>query len=167
MIRKATLNDVEKICQIIGEVIVEMKEYNNDQWDESYPNRKSFEKDIEAQELYVLCDDKNSEIQGVICINSIEAKEYRDIEWENKGEALVIHRMAVNPNFRRMGIGTQLIEFAENKAKERAILSIKTDTYSLNIKMRNLFEKNSFLNRGSIKFLGKEKDFYCYEKKLK
>lgn len=165
MIRKASLNDVDSIMDIIKSTVEEMKTYNNTQWDESYPQAKDFIKDIESEELYVEAEGK--EIKGFICINYIEQKEYDDLNWVSNSKAMVIHRMAVNPKFRQQGIATKLIKLAEQLALDNNIVYLKTDTYSINTKMNSLFKKCGFNLVGEMSFLGKEKPFFCYDKLLK
>ena len=143
MIRKASLNDVDSIMDIIKSTVEEMKTYNNTQWDESYPQAKDFIKDIESEELYVEAEGK--EIKGFICINYIEPKEYDDLNWVSNSKAMVIHRMAVNPKFRQQGIATKLIKLAEQLALDNNVVYLKTDTYSINTKMNSLFKKCGFL----------------------
>ena len=154
MIRKATKIDISKIMEIIATTVKEMKLYNNTQWDENYPQAKNFSKDIETGDLYV--DELNGEIRGFVCVNYAEPTEYRCINWHSSEKAMVIHRMAVNPNFRNQGVGISLLKFSEELALKNGILYLKTDTYSINDKMNALFKK--------FGFLGKEKPFYCYEK---
>ena len=165
MIRKASLNDVDSIMDIIKSTVEEMKTYNNTQWDESYPQAKDFIKDIESEELYVEAEGK--EIKGFICINYIEPKEYDDLNWVSNSKAMVIHRMAVNPKFRQQGIATKLIKLAEQLALDNNVVYLKTDTYSINTKMNSLFKKCGFNLVGKMSFLGKEKPFFCYDKLLK
>lgn len=165
MIRKASLNDVDSIMDIIKSTVEEMKTYNNTQWDESYPQAKDFIKDIESEELYVEAEGK--EIKGFICINYIEPKEYDDLNWVSNSKAMVIHRMAVNPKFRQQGIATKLIKLAEQLALDNNVVYLKTDTYSINTKMNSLFKKCGFNLVGEMSFLGKEKTFFCYDKLLK
>ena len=165
MIRKASLNDVDSIMDIIKSTVEEMKTYNNTQWDESYPQAKDFIKDIESEELYVEAEGK--EIKGFICINYIEPKEYDDLNWVSNSKAMVIHRMAVNPKFRQQGIATKLMKHAEQLALDNNVVYLKTDTYSINTKMNSLFKKCGFNLVGEMSFLGKEKPFFCYDKLLK
>ena len=165
MIRKASLNDVDSIMDIIKSTVEEMKTYNNTQWDESYPQAKDFIKDIESEELYVEAEGK--EIKGFICINYIEPKEYDDLNWVSNSKAMVIHRMAVNPKFRQQGIATKLIKLAEQLALDNNVVYLKTDTYSITTKMNSLFKKCGFNLVGEMSFLGKEKPFFCYDKLLK
>lgn len=160
MIRNATENDLDKIMEIINITIKNMEIEGNNQWDEIYPNRDIFIKDIKNNHLYLI---EEEDIKGVICLNYIEADEYKNINWSLENKALVIHRMAVNSKFRNQGIGSKLLEFAKSLAKENNIKIIKTDTYSKNIKMDNLFRKLNFKQIGVVNFNGKEKDFFCYE----
>jgi len=162
VIRKATFEDIASIMKIVQETIIEMGTYNNTQWDENYPKESNFIEDINKSELYVI--DENGELGGFACINKVEPEEYKDLAWKQDGTALVIHRMAVNPEFRRKGIGSRLINLADKLAQEQNIKILKTDTYSLNTKMQGLFKKCGYTFVGEINFLGKEKQFYCYEK---
>lgn len=162
MIRKATEIDIQKIMEIISVTIKEMKTYNNTQWDESYPQAINFSKDIDAGDLYV--DELNDEIRGFVCINCIEPAEYDHIDWQSLEKAMIVHRMAVNPNFRNQGVGLSLLKFSEELALENGVSYLKTDTYSINDKMNFLFKKFGFQLAGEMEFLGKEKPFYCYDK---
>ena len=164
MIRKANLNDINNIMDIIKATIKEMKTYNNTQWDENYPQAKDFIKDIQGEELYVETEDE--EIKGFICINYIEPEEYDELNWSSDNKAMVIHRMAVNPKFRQQGVATKMMKFAEELASDNNVVYLKTDTYSVNTKMNSLFKKCGFNFIGEMRFLGKEKPFYAYDKLL-
>ncbi len=162
MIRKATTIDISKIMEIITATISEMKLYNNTQWDETYPQAVNFLKDIEEGSLYV--NELDNEIRGFVCVNYVEPTEYNCISWQSLEKAMVIHRMAVNPNFRNQGVGISLLKFSEELALKNGVSYLKTDTYSINDKMNSLFKKFGFQLVGEMEFLGKEKPFYCYDK---
>ena len=53
MIRKATLKDLDAILKITKSCAEEMISKNIFQWNDSYPNRKSFENDIHNGWIYV------------------------------------------------------------------------------------------------------------------
>lgn len=99
MIRKANMNDLESIMKIIKSTVEEMKTYNNTQWDENYPLEKDFVSDIKKQDLYIY--EVDGEVAGFICLNYEEPEEYLGLNWSSNKKAMVIHRMAVNPNFRK------------------------------------------------------------------
>ncbi|MCC0782178.1 GNAT family N-acetyltransferase [Clostridioides sp. ES-S-0108-01] len=164
MIRKANMNDLESIMKIIKSTVEEMKTYNNTQWDENYPLEKDFVSDIKKQDLYV--EEVDGEVAGFICLNYEEPEEYVGLNWSSNKKAMVIHRMAVNPNFRKKGIASKLVDFAEKLAEENSVLYLKSDTYSINSKMNSLLTKYGFIKIGEMSFLGKEKSFYCYDKIL-
>lgn len=164
MMRKAILEDTKYIMEIIRETIAEMHSYNNHQWDDSYPQEKDFINDINNDSLFV--EERDGKLVGFICINKIEPDEYSGLNWTLNEEAMVIHRMAVDINKRRMGIGKELMNFADELCLKNSIRYLKTDTYSINSKMNALFVKCGYKFVGEISFLGKEKPFYCYERIL-
>ncbi|WFD11075.1 GNAT family N-acetyltransferase [Tepidibacter hydrothermalis] len=163
--RKASLNDLDTIMGIIKETVKDMNSSDNYQWDNNYPNKNTFENDINNETLYI--KEIDGDIAGFICVDYNEAKEYDELDWSLNEKAAVIHRMAVNPKFRRRGIGTKLINFAKEISIDKNINHIKTDTHSSNDKMDNLFKKCGFNPIGTVKFQGKEDTFICYENILK
>lgn len=164
MIRKATFNDVDAIMKVVKKIIVEMKESNNTQWDETYPTSDDFKKDVEEGNLYV--DEFEGELLSFVCINEEEPEEYKNIDWVSDEKALIIHRMGVNPKHRGKGKAKLLIKYAENRAMDRGIMYLKTDTNSMNVKMYNLFKTCGFRFAGQMEFMGKKDPFYCYDLKL-
>lgn len=164
MIRVAIMADLSSIMAIIRKVIVEMHSYHNFQWDEKYPQEKDFIGDINNGDLFVSTRDEK--IVGFICINRNEPTEYTALNWSRREEALVVHRMAVDPDSRKAGVGFELVAFADELAIKSKVRYLKTDTYSLNTNAQRLFQKLGYLFVGEMSFLGKEKPFYCYEKTI-
>ncbi|MFX0549476.1 GNAT family N-acetyltransferase [Hathewaya histolytica] len=164
IIRKAKKEDIHDIMEIVDKVISEMNSYGNYQWDENYPREKDFLDDIEKGDLFI-CE-RNDIIAGFISINKCEAPEYGKLNWSLDTDCLVLHRMAVNPDLRRTGIATELMNFAEEFATKQGIQYLKTDTNSLNDKMKNLFKKLHYEFIGEVSFKGTNEPFICYEKVL-
>ncbi len=164
MIRKATVNDLDSIMEILSKIILEMHSYNNYQWDENYPRADDFSTDISKGDLFVSVIE--DEVVGFVCINRDEPKEYEGLKWSSNNDALVIHRMGVSPDYRQLGIGAELVGLADELAKSIGMKYLKTDTYSLNTKAQGLFEKCGYLYIGKMNILGREKAFYCYDKIL-
>lgn len=162
--RKAQLEDIKEIMVIIRKTIAEMQSYHNTQWDEFYPQEKDFMSDIQEGDLYV--SEKDGRIVAVICVNKIEPAEYNGLDWSKGKDSMVIHRMAVDPEYRRNGVGRKLMNFAEDLAMKSNINYLKTDTNSINEKMNALFVKCDYNFVGEMSFLGKETPFYCYDKVL-
>ncbi|MCE5284828.1 MAG: GNAT family N-acetyltransferase [Pelosinus sp.] len=164
MIRKAHYTDIKEIMNIIRDTVVEMHSDGNTQWDETYPQENDFLKDIQKGDLYVCERDGN--LVGFACINKIEPPEYMGLPWSKKDTAMIIHRMAVSQYYRRSGIGTELMAFADQFAVQNNVQYLKTDTYSINTKMNTMFLKCGYKRAGEMIFRSKEKPFYCYEKVL-
>ena len=158
------MKDTKDIMTIIKETIAEMRAYNNTQWDENYPQEKDFINDIQKGDLYVA--EREGELVSFVCINKVEPIEYYGLNWSLNKDCMVVHRMAVRQNVRKNGIGTELMKFVDKLALANNIGYLKTDTYSINTKMNELFKKCGYALVGEMSFLGKEKPFYCYEKVL-
>ncbi|MDQ7097040.1 GNAT family N-acetyltransferase [Desulfosporosinus sp. PR] len=162
MPRKAVLDDIPQIMEIIKQTIPEMHSYQNYQWDENYPLAKDFQMDVEVGNLYVIED--RGELVAFICVNKVEPEEYSELDWSSMQESMVIHRMSVHPAYRRKGLGVELMNLAETIARKSHILYLKTDTNSRNEKMKTLFTKCGYGFIGEIRFPSKEAPFYCYDK---
>lgn len=165
MIIQADKSNLGEIMKIIKTTVTEMKSYDNVQWDENYPQEKDFQGDIQKGDLYIIKTDEV--IKGFICLNYIEPLEYKGLNWSSAEKGLVIHRMAVNPNYRNQGIAAMLMKFAEELALKKGVNYLKTDTYSINKKMNAFFVKYGYKFIGEINFPGKKEPFYCYDKLLK
>jgi GNAT superfamily N-acetyltransferase len=164
IMRKANLEDIKEIMNILRKTIIEMHSYHNNQWDELYPQEKDFMNDIHQGDLYV--SERDGRLVAFICVNKLEPAEYRGLNWSSTKDVMVIHRMAVAPEYRRKGVGRELMTFAEDLAQKRTIDYIKTDTNSINEKMKALFTKCGYNLIGEMNFLGKETPFYCFDKRL-
>jgi len=162
--RKAILSDIKDIMAIIKITVTEMHAEHNYQWDEVYPQEKDFIADICEGDLYV--SERDGKLVGFVCVNKIEPAEYSGLNWSSTREAMAIHRMSVHPEYRRNGLGLELLSFAEGLALKNSINYLKTDTNSLNEKMKALFLKLGYKFIAEISFLGKETPFYCYDKQL-
>lgn len=164
MIRTATTPDLDRIMKVVLPSIAIMNQEGNTQWDHEYPLASDFLSDINAGDLFVF--EQDQEIQGVICLNSIEPPEYNTANWQTSKTATVIHRMAIAPQSRQQGVGSALMAFAESIAEKNGTNYLKTDTYSVNSKMNNLFKKFGYQSVGEISFRNRPHRFICYEKSL-
>lgn len=162
-IRLASLKDIENIMCLIKNCIKDLESQSIYQWNDHYPTAEIFEEDIKSNSLYILEDEAH--YLGVVTINEVQSPEYKELVWSDEGgRVLVIHRLAVNPEFQKQGIGRQLMDFAENYATERGYSSIRLDAYSGNPRALNLYERRGYKKVGQLFFSGRELPFFCYEK---
>lgn len=169
-----------------------MNESGNYQWNESYPNEERLRKDIDLQYLWVSTTSANDS-ESIVIDTETQAENYftAPVEQQSKeiagfcaittdqdpeyGEcfditiaAIVPHRLAVHPNFRRQGIAQTFLSKAESLAKERGLKYIRVDTNKENGSMRRIFEELNYVYAGEISLPGKPPGmrFACYHKEI-
>lgn len=88
--RVAKQGDLEEIELLIKAAIIHMKEQKILQWDDKYPTKEDFNKDIQKKELYVGV--KEGKIAVVYALNQEYDKDYRNGQWEeNINPYFVLH----------------------------------------------------------------------------
>lgn len=154
---KGEKSDVDAIMEIIRLTVAKMREDLNGQWDEVYPTRELFEKDADNGCLYVYKLD--GKVVGTVCINDELPEEYKGVAWKCGENPISIHRMAVHPKYRGLGISNAFFALAKKLSNG----CIHADTYSENILMNALYIKNGFKKVGEMSFQGRPKSFNCFE----
>jgi ribosomal protein S18 acetylase RimI-like enzyme len=164
MIRKAKLPEIEKLLIITRSCAAKMTSEGVLQWNDVYPNKEAFQKDVERGELFVLISDAAP--IGCITISSEKDIEYNDVDWLTKDDChYYIHRLAIDPEFQKLGYAKKLMDFAEALAKKNNITSIRLDTFSKNQRNQKFYEARGYKRVGTIFFPKQsESPFYCYEK---
>ena len=164
MIRKATKDDLHRIIEITKACAVFMISNKIFQWNEHYPNIETFEKDVLSQNLYVL--EIENKLIGCLVISNKMDEFYSNVKWltPNKNN-LYLHRLAVDPDYQKLGYAKQLMSFSFEFAKANNFKSIRLDTFSGN-PFNNVFYSNlGFEKLGEIYFRKQsDKPFYCFEK---
>ncbi len=147
MIRKALFDEITIIDKLAIKTRKHMQSLGLKQWMGNYPDYDAFLKDYEKGGLYVFLQDSN--IYGSISILPENDLPYKELVWQ-KDNSLVIHRLIVDPDQQKSGIGTSLFKHAIELAKENGYESIKVDTHPDNIKMQNLIIKMGFVHIGFL-----------------
>ncbi|MEO6346794.1 MAG: GNAT family N-acetyltransferase [Aquaticitalea sp.] len=163
MIRKATNSDIDKVIEVTKQCAQYLIDKSIFQWNEHYPNRRTFETDVLRDELYVLV--KNNSILGCVVISTFMDEIYIPVKWltPNKNN-YYIHRLAVHPNYQRKGFARQIMDYAEILSKEKNQTSIRLDTFSQNKRNQMFYEQRGYKRLDSIYFPKQsEFPFYCYE----
>ncbi len=141
--RKPTLDEVFKIYQHYVRVIASMQEQGIDQWDDLYPNSADIAADIAAGDL--IAGEEDGKLICTFAVNTTCEEEYDACPWQCPDEPyIVVHRLAVNPKYRRQGVAKNAMEFMENKAKEKGIKTIRLDTFCGNLAGAALYESLGF-----------------------
>lgn len=164
-IRLAHTEDISAIMHLVKKVVPLMRATGNFQWGDDYPNPEVFEKDIAIGQLWVA--ELDGKIGGVSAITTDQDPEYADAGWDITEEAIVTHRLAVDPDLQGKGIAKALMQQAEIVANTRGITILRVDTNTENKATNALFPKLGYDFSGEIS-LAKRPGlrFYCYQKLL-
>jgi len=164
-IRLANLNDLVQLAALLKRVVPAMRAAGNLQWDDSYPNTEVFTNDIERGQLWVAEIDDS--VVGVIAITGDIEPDYLQADWDHTEAALIVHRLAVDPEFRGAGIARALMTQAEIVAASQNIAVIRVDTNVENQATQKLFPCLGYRFAGEISLTMRPGlRFFCYEKRL-
>lgn len=163
-IRPARRGELDTVWALARRAVAWMNGQGNPQWGEDYPTRALYEGDIERGELYSAWRGEN--LLGVACINTDQSPEYAAVDWEIPGPAMVVHRMAVDPQSQGHGVGSSLLAYAEELARSQGLPVMHVDTYTQNQRMQRLFMGRGFFRRGEIHLHGRPLPYPCFEKIL-
>lgn len=144
-IRKATIEELDKIMEIYAFARTFMAEHGNPtQWGQNKPAREQIEHDILTEKCHVcMVDDK---IAGVFYFAKEEDATYTNIyegNWLNEEAYAVVHRVA------SAGIARGVGSFCMNWASEQCE-NLKIDTHKDNYVMQNMLKKCGFVHCGII-----------------
>ena len=165
VVRQAQLSDVTEVMALVSRVVPLMRASGNLQWDSEYPNTAFFERDVELAQLWVA--EIDGRIAGLAAITTDQEPEYAEVGWDISEPAVVVHRLAVDPDFRGKGVAAGLMHEAEAFARARGIGVLRVDTNLQNEATQRLFPKLGYTLAGEIG-LGFRPGlrFRCYEKRL-
>jgi ribosomal protein S18 acetylase RimI-like enzyme len=165
-IRRATHDDLPALVALVRRVVPLMLAAGNLQWDESYPNEEVFQRDIGLNQLWVA--DVEARIAGIAAVTMDQEPDYAQVGWDIHEPAIVVHRLAVDPAFRGVGVAGALMQKAEEIAIERGITVLRVDTNTQNDATQRLFPKLGYLLAGEISLqIRPGLRFFCYEKRLR
>ncbi len=163
MVRRAKILEIPDILDITKACATHMIQKGIYQWNEHYPSRKAFEKDVERNELFVL--EIKGTIIGVIAVSTLVDEEYIAIEWLTPNtNNIYVHRLAVHLEHQGKGHAQKLMDYAEDYARKKDFISLRLDTFSQNKRNQKFYEKRGYQRLGNVYF-PKQSDhpFHCYE----
>ncbi|MBR6165187.1 MAG: GNAT family N-acetyltransferase [Clostridia bacterium] len=150
MIREATVNDSARIAEI--DVISSRYAYKGIVPDECLYNDLSVENRIPVHKkwiaekrfgIYAYEDAGTGIIQGMMGIGMSED--------DDKQGAFELHYIYVDPDYVRMGIGSEMLQFFEQKGKEKGCPEYVVWVLEENEIGRNFYEKNNYRSDGKEK----------------
>lgn len=163
MIRQAKILEIPEILSLTRACAADMISRGIYQWDDQYPSESIFRKDIDLERLFISINE--AELIGVIALCEEKDPEYDGVNWITPdGNNLYVHRLAIHPDHQGLGYARELMDFAEQFAREKKYISIRLDTFSQNPRNQRFYELRGYSRLDEI-FLLKQSPhpFYCYE----
>ncbi len=164
MVIKAQKEHLMDAMFIYKTCVREMNERGLFNWNTAYPSQSLVLDDIKSESLFIY-KEKCTSI-GVVCLNAEEPEEYRELNWIYGGPALFVHRMAVHPAWRNLGVAGKMMEFAHHYAKEKKFKSIRLDAIIKNPQAIRLYEKCGYEKVDNIHLTYQKDKFRCMERKI-
>ena len=162
--RKATLQEISQIWEILQKAIQRKKEDGSNQWQEGYPNPEVIKTDIEKEAGFVLIEGENLVGYCAVLINDEPAYAGIEGKWLSNEDFVVVHRIAIAQDYLGKGLAKEMMKFVEEFAIKNNIYSVKADTNFDNLAMMRSFEKAGYVYCGEVFFRGSARR--AYEKVL-
>ncbi|MFZ7943000.1 MULTISPECIES: GNAT family N-acetyltransferase [Bacillaceae] len=162
----ATAADLIRVDQLFQDCKEALQQQEIYQWDDEYPNKEYFAHTINEKELFILHNETT--ILGAMVLNEWQIDEWDEVNWTNKaGTYLILHSFCTHPSVQGKGYGGDMLQFAENMAKEQGYDGIRLDAYSGNKGSLGFYEKRGYKKTGEVNFKSKPAGhgtYFCYEK---
>lgn len=161
--RLAKESDIDKICSLIENAVIEMESHQIFQWDSLYPTKADFLDDIQKQQLFIGLSD--NDILVIYALNKDCDKEYKNGAWKYPDSKYrIIHRLCVNPKYQNRGIAKNTLLHIEKELREIGIETIRLDVFSKNPFALSLYQNSGYEKVGSADW--RKGRFYLMEKHL-
>lgn len=154
ILRKASLEDLDAIWEILQDAIAQRKSDGSTQWQDGYPNPATIKDDINNGFGYVLVEEDAIIAYAAIIFGIEPAYEAIEGKWLSNNAYVVVHRVATAKNYKGKGIATQLFLLIEALSIQNEIFSIKVDTNFDNQPMLRILEKLNYTYCGEVFFRG-------------
>ncbi|MBE1440746.1 GNAT family N-acetyltransferase [Paenibacillus sp. OAS669] len=158
-------NELDSITELYNDVTRHMRKQGIDQWDQYYPTKPVFQNDLLNGHLYGIR--KDWQWIGAVAVNEEQDTAFEGLPWQDpSGSWMVIHRLAVHPDYQGRGIGKKLLLFAEAEAVKKGYTSIRLDAYSANPSAVGMYEKAGYNRIGEVRYPFRKYPFHVYEKMI-
>lgn len=111
-----------------------------------YPS-SSFAQEAAEKNCLFVCLDNAQKAVGAFVLNDDPQGAYENVAWGAdlfKGEYLVVHALAVDPDCARQGVGAYMTEFCICRARELGYKGLRLDVVPDNFPAKKLYEKCGF-----------------------
>lgn len=148
---KCDKEQYEAITELYHQVTAYLQAHTNyPLWDSAHPSDKGVADAIEQGTQYACV--YNGEIRGAVVLSEDPEGDYDNASWSaelRKGEYLVIHVLAVHPDFAGRGLGSFMVDRCISIAKEKGYKALRLDVVPGNIPAERLYKNKGFVYAGT------------------
>jgi GNAT superfamily N-acetyltransferase len=135
-IAAAARADLEAVMSLLREARSWHEKQGVDAWREF--DRTRIAADIAAGRVYV------ARTEGTVC-GTVTLMDSDGLVWgEERGDELYVHKLAVARRHTGLGIGAEILRWAQRLARERGKRRLRLDTWDGNRRMREYYEQQGF-----------------------
>jgi ribosomal protein S18 acetylase RimI-like enzyme len=136
-IEQASMQDMDTICRLFDEAIIFQKAHNYIGW-ETY-DEEYLKADVKSGLLFKVIT--ASGISGIFSICYTDRLIWREME---KGNALYLHRIVLNREFRGEKIFRKILDWSLEAAANKRLRYIRMDTWAENEKIISYYKSYGF-----------------------
>ncbi len=152
-IEKGTQKDIDELAGLYDDINDFLEQgVNYPGWRKGlYPVRENAIHGLELDCLFVVRG--KDKIVGSVILSHEPEHGYEHAAWRYEGSyerIYVIHTLAVHPDYLKLGIGRQLLGFAEEHGLENGMKAIRLDVNVNNIPAISLYESSGYQYIGTV-----------------
>lgn len=153
IIRKTTEADISAAGEFYDNVVSWLDAHiNYPKWTyKEYPSENDVRSMTASQSQYICLD--GDKIIGAFVFDADPRGNYQTGDWKvslEDGAYMVIHALAIDPEYQGRGLGSEIIGFCIEEAKKRGFKAIRVDIVPGNAPAQRLYENNGFTYAGEF-----------------
>lgn len=160
-IRKAALQDLDRVAGLFTEATCDLNRRGIHMWDELYPDRACLGEDINHQSLYLMED--GGELAAAFVLEEVIDFTV-PVDWQYDGRSAWICRLCVSAARQNRGYGRRAMLEAERLLREQGYEAARLDAFWNHPASLHLYESLGYRRVGEAVF--RKGLFYFYEKAL-
>ena len=122
------MNDFGPILALYKEVTLFLVEHGIHQWDDTYPDESTLWQNLQAGDTWVMRDGAN--LIACVTLDRKQDPQFDKIAWAYpSNHFMVIHRLCTHPAYQGRGLARQLVNFAEQHARDHRLDVLRLDAY--------------------------------------
>ncbi len=152
-IRKSREDEITAVGAFYDDVVFWLDHHvNYPKWMYKIYPSEPFVREMTTARTQYLCID-GRRIAAAFVLNDDPRGDYQKGAWSRElsdGSYLVLHALAIAPEYQRRGLGSEIVRFCVDKAKTLGRRALRVDIVPDNWPAKKLYEKNGFVYVGDF-----------------